>query len=270
MRDSPSDGDGRVALIDRDALSDRLGTSGEVVALELRGAPRRDGIVDLDALLAAVGPADLLESADRSGWSYVIPHDLSPGLLHDDGRRSQLHLAAGGPLDLGPDPLQAIALVADHLGLDPSSEPTPGPPMPFRGGLVGALAYELGDRILPHLAPRARAHGQADVLMRVVGAHIAVSRERDHAYVVVDEDMQRATAAFVRGHLERRCRHGAPHARHDGRDTAPATAVSTSLPRDAHVDVVRAALATIARGDAYQVNLAQQLSAPFAGDIVEL
>ena len=45
-----------------------LGTSGRVVARELVAAPRRDGIVDLDALLEALGACDLLESADRSGW----------------------------------------------------------------------------------------------------------------------------------------------------------------------------------------------------------
>ena len=128
-------------------MIDRLGSCGEVVALELRGAPRRDGIVDVDLLLAAIGPADLLESADRSGWSYLIPHDLAPGMLHDDGSRSVLHLAGGDQLDLGHDPLEAIDLVAGQLGLDPNAEPASGLSMPFRGGLVGALAYELGDQI---------------------------------------------------------------------------------------------------------------------------
>ncbi len=247
-----------------------LGTSGEVGALELRGVPRRDGIVDLDLLLGAVGPADLLESADRSGWSYVIPHDLSPGMLHDDGQRSTLHLTAHRSLDLGPDPLQAIAQVTEHLGLDPTAEPTPGLAMPFRGGLVGALAYELGDRIQPHLRPRPRARGQADVLLRVVGALIAVSRERDHAFAVVDEGIQRSPTSLVRDELERRCRVRAAPALRGEPGPAPSTAVTTSLPRDAHVDAVRTSLATIARGDAYQVNLAQQLSAPFAGDLAEL
>jgi len=251
-------------------MIERLGTSGEVVTLELRGVPRRDGIVDLDRLLAAVGPADLLESADRSGWSAIIPHDLSPGMLHDDGRRSALRFANGERSDLGPDPLQAIAAMTHQLGLDPTAEPTPGPSMPFRGGLVGALAYELGDRILPHLPPRPRARGQADVLLRVVGAHIAVSRERDHAYVVVDEGIQRAPASRVRDDLERRCRDSSDPGRRDAPATAPTTAVSSSLTHDAHVDAVHQALATIARGDAYQVNLAQQLSAPFAGGLIEL
>ena len=44
-----------------------LGTSGVLTARPLDAAPRRDGIVDLDQLLDALGPSDLLESADRSG-----------------------------------------------------------------------------------------------------------------------------------------------------------------------------------------------------------
>jgi para-aminobenzoate synthetase component 1 len=252
-------------------MIERLGTSGEVVALELRDVPRRDGIVDIDLLLAAVGPADLLESADRSGWSYIVPHVLSPGLLHDDGVRSTLVSATGDRFDLGSDPLRAIDLLAERLGLDPTADPAPGLSVPFRGGLVGALAYELGDRILPHLGRRPRAPGQADVLLRITGAHIAISRERDHALVVVDEGIQRSRADRIRRELEQRCRRADPADRAaDARESAPSTAVSTSLPRDAHVAAIHAALASIARGDTYQVNLAQQLTAPFSGDLAEL
>jgi len=251
-------------------MIERLGTSGEVIALELRDVPRRDGIVDLDRLLRAVGPADLLESSDRSGWSYIIPHDLARGLLHDDGFRSAVRFADGAVLDLGPDPLGAIDAVADRLDLDPTAEPSPGLSMPFRGGLVGALAYELGDRILPHLTTRQRTAGQADVLLRIVGASVAVSRERDHALVVVDEGIQQAPAARIRRGLEERCRAAAAAPQAVRAEVSPSTAVSSSLARDAHVAAIRAALAAIGRGDAYQVNLAQQLTAPFEGDLVEL
>jgi len=251
-------------------MIDRLGTSGEVVALELRGAPRRDGIVDLDRLLTAVGPADLLESADRSGWSFLVPHDLSPGLLYDDGLRSSLHLADGEVCDLGSDPLRALDDVAGRLGLDPNAEPGPALSMPFRGGLVGAFAYELGDRILPQVLSRTRAPGQPDLLLRVVGALIAVSRERDLAFVVVDEGIQEMSAARIRRDLEQRCRSKCTGLDAQRHDVARSTVVVTSLARDAHVAAIDLALATIARGDAYQVNLAQQLSAAFDGDLAEL
>ena len=250
-----------------------LGRSGRVRALELIAAPRRDGIVDLDQLLAAVGPADLLESADRTGWSSIVPHDLSPALLADDGLHSRLELADGTAHDLGTDPLAALDAVAAHLGLDPGATPDEDLSMAFRGGLVGALAYELGDRIAPRLERRTRAAGQPDLLLRVAGTVIAVSRERDRALVVVDEGIQQRAAEEVRDDIEQRCRRArttrtALDERTDR--TVHTTTVSTSLPHDAHVAAIRSALDTIARGDAYQVNLTQQLSAPFAGDLHEL
>jgi para-aminobenzoate synthetase component 1 len=256
----------------RPSLSDVLGTSGQVAALELTAAPRRDGIVDLDLLLDALGPADLLESADRSGWTSLVPHALSPGLLVDDGSSSVLHLADGRRVPLGSDPLVALDAVASQLGLDPTATPDDGLSMPFRGGLIGALAYELGDRILPRVARRPRPAGQPDLMLRVAGTVVAVSRERDRAFVVVDEGIQRRSVSEVHGELDARCRAAgaavAPTSRHT--DVPHQTAVTTSLPHDAHLAAIRSVLEVIGRGDAYQVNLAQQLTAPFAGDLMAL
>ncbi len=250
-----------------------LGSSGTVRALELRNAPRRDGIVDLDLLLAAVGPSDLLESADRSGWSSIVPHDLSPALLVDDGTHARLVLADGGVHELGEDPLVALDVVAAELGLDPTATPDAELSMPFRGGLVGAFAYELGDRLLPRIDRRPRDPAQPDMLLRIAGTVIAVSRERDRAAVVVDEGIQQRDAEDVRRDIELRCQRAASAiaAPLDGCDrSVTGGAVTTSLPHAAHAAAVRAALGVIGAGDAYQVNLAQQLTAPFSGDLLEL
>ena len=249
-----------------------LAPSGRVRARELTAAPRRDGIVDIDRLLAAIGPADLLESADRSGWSFLVPHDLSPALLRDDGSGSWLELADGTLHDLGDDPLTALDAVASALGLDPAAVPDTELSMPFRGGLIGALAYELGDRILPRVDRRPRPPGQPDMLLRVAGTVVAVSRERDRATVVVDEGIQGRGIDDVAAELERRCERAAaagPAPDAHGR-SAHVTEVTTSLPHDEHVRAIRATLGVIARGDAYQVNLAQQLTARFSGDLPEL
>lgn len=242
------------------------------MALELTAAPRRDGIVDLDRLLAALGPTDLLESADRSGWSSLVPHELSPGRIVDDGTATRLELADGRHIALGPDPIAALDEVAGHLGLSPCAGPAPELSMPFRGGLVGAFAYELADRIEPRLERRRRRAGQPDLLLRVAGTVVAVSRERDRAFVVVDEGIQQERAETVRDALEQRCRAAAGRPTDDGDRTVPsrATTVTSSLPHDPHRAAVRAVLEHIGRGDAYQVNLAQQLSAPFDGSLVEL
>ena len=249
-----------------------LGASGRVRVLELAAAPRRDGIVDVDQLLEVVGPADMLESADRSGWSFIVPHDLSPGMLVDDGERSRLVLRDGSILELGTDPLAAIDAVADALGLAPDATPASGPSMPFRGGLIGAIAYELGDRILPRVATRTRVSGQPDVMLRVAGTVVAVSRERDHAAVVVDEGIQGTAGDVVHDDIEQRClrRSTTTAISLDACIPPGPTRVSTSLDHAAHTVAVEEVLGIIARGDAYQVNLAQQLSAPFAGDLTAL
>jgi para-aminobenzoate synthetase component I len=255
--------------VSRHSSLSALGRSGRVTVTALAGAPRRDGIVDLDGLLAALGPADLLESADRSGWTSLVPHDLAPAVLHDDGRRTTLRGADGSSVDLGADPLAALDAVARQLGLDPTATPDPGLSVPFRGGLVGALAYELGDRIEPRLARRRRAEGQPDLMLRVAGTVVAVTRERDHAFVVVDEGIQGRPAGDVHAELEQRCRSARTRSGRvgDAVDDTHLAVVATSLPHDEHAAAVREVLAVIGRGDAYQVNLAQQLAAPFVGDL---
>ena len=249
-----------------------LGARGRVSVRALVTAPRRDEIVDIDRLLSAIGPADLLESADRSGWSYLIPHDLSPGVLVDDGERSWLELRDGTVHALGTDPLAALDAVTEALGLRPDAIPDEGPSMPFRGGLVGALAYELGDRILPRIGSRPRSADQPDMMLRVAGTVIAVSRERDHAFVVVDEGIQRCSGDVVHEELEERCLRADVRPMSQSRDgdgPAPTTAI-TSLPHAEYAVAVEEALATIGRGDAYQVNITQRLSAPFSEGLTAL
>lgn len=247
-------------------MSRPLGRAGTVRVHRLDAAPRRDGIVDIDALLDACWPADLLESADRSGWTYLVPHELSPAVAVDDGVRCVLEHSDGSMEDLGSDPLIAIDTLCRRLDLDPHAPNDVSLSVPFRGGLLGALAYELGDRIQLHVPRRTREPGQLDLMLRVVGALIAVPRERDHALLVVDEGLQGAPIGAVRDLLTERCRtriqrHGPDRSSSPGSDGA--VLVSTSLDRDAHAAAVDDVLAWIGRGDAYQVNLAQRLSAPF-------
>ena len=250
-----------------------LGRVGPVVVRGITEAPRRDGIVDLDGLRDLLGPCDLLESADRSGWSYLVPHDLSPAMLVDDGRRARLQHADGTTEDLGTDPMAALDVVAERLGLDPCASADGDLSVPFRGGLVGALAYELGDRIVPRVLRRERAPGQPDLMLRIVGTLVAVPRSRDRALLVVDEGIQRRDASAVHAEIGRRCRvardadvtHG-PGSDADRRGV-PSGVVRTSLPHAAHVAAIEDALARIARGETYQVNLAQQLSSDAAIDL---
>ena len=244
-------------------------TADAVEVLELRAAPRRDGIVDLDRLCDAIGPCDLLESADRSGWSYLVPHHLASGRLVDDGVRSRWLGADGSIEDLGEDPLLAIDTVAGRVGLDPCARPAEGVAVPFTGGLIGALSYEAGTRISGRVPAREEAREEA-VSLRLSGALVAVPRERDRALVVVDPSLHRGSIATVRTDLERRCRDAAAVKASRADTVRSVAAVTTSLPHPEHVAAIASVQARIAAGDTYQVNIAQQLVGHWEGDVTTL
>jgi para-aminobenzoate synthetase component I len=295
-----------------------VSTGARVRTRELTAIPRRDGIVDVDTLLAQldtsarastitgqgpdpaaqVGPGgpcvDLLESADRSGWTFLVPHDLAPALLVDDGVRTTLIGADGRTEDLGTDPLTALDEVAARLALDPCAE-RDATSVPFTGGLLGAFAYELGDRILPRLPRRTRDAGQLDLLLRVVGVLVAIPRERDRVVAVADATILAATwarpmhlagtdpAGAALDLLAARCaptaagdrsgtlsRAPGPVGAQRGPHAEPRTLVTTSLPPLVHAAAVQHVQARIAAGDVYQVNVAQRLEARFAGGLHEL
>jgi len=247
-----------------------------VEVLELRDAPRRDGIVDLDRLCDAVGPCDVLESADRSGWSFLVPHHLASGRLIDDGARTRWFGADGTVEDLGDDPLEAIDTIAARAGLDPCAPSAPGVAVPFTGGLIGALSYELGARISGLVPPRESSHEVA-LSLRLTGALVAIPRERDRALVLVDPQLHERPISAVRADLELRCRSTASTADPrraalaHGRTPGPgSTGITTSLPHAAHVAAIEAVRARIAAGDTYQVNIAQQLRGHWDGDVTAL
>lgn len=77
----------------------------------------------------------------------------------DDGRMTTF-FDDDGAHTLGPDPLAALDDLCAHVGLDPTTAPTPGLP-PFSGGLIGAVAYDLGRRVesVGLRARRDRPHG---------------------------------------------------------------------------------------------------------------
>jgi para-aminobenzoate synthetase component 1 len=251
--------------------------AGAVEVVALPDAPRRDGIVDVDLLVRALWPVDLLESADRSGWTSLVPHATTLARLRDDGGRTRLSDRTGRTTDLGPDPAAALDAVCARHGLDPLAAAPAHVPMPFRGGLVGALAYELGARLAPGPVPLPPAGTLAvpDVDLRLTGVVVAVPRERDRAVLVIDRGLEPedpgAIVRRVAARLRAVGRDGpAPRAGDDEPADPAAGIVLTSLPHAAHVAAVEAVLALVAAGDAYQVNIAQRLRAPWPGDLTTL
>ncbi len=243
--------------------------SGRVEVVELHGTPRRDGIVDVDALVERLWPVDLLESADRSGWTAIVPHALADATVTTgDGRTVLRDLRTGAITDLGADVADALDRICARFGLDPAATPPADVPAPFRGGLVGALAYELGARLAPGGVPVPPGADQPELALRLTGAVIAVPRDRDRALLVLDRGLLRTAPGAAVAHVEAAlARPAAPRPGHGEPTGRP---VLTSLPHADHVAAVGAVHRLLAAGDAYQVNLAQRLRAGWDGDVLGL
>lgn len=225
--------------------------------LPLDGVPRtRAGLVDLDRVAAALGDADVLETAtDHDGWSYVVPSG-GPRLV-DDGHRTRMLYPDGEADDLGPDPFAALEEWCTAHAITPDAPADPALP-PFSGGLVGAFAYDLARRVerLPALAADDRR--QRHLSLRVAEVVVAVHPRREDAVLVVrplgtpPADLERRVEAVVTALA------AAP--------TIAATPVpsprdvTTSLPRTDYLCAVVTALDHIAAGDCFQVNLTQRLT----------
>lgn len=237
------------------------------------------GRVDLQACVRALSPVDLLESGDDSGWHYLVPHGR--WRLVDDGQRSRL-LADGHVVrDLGADPFAALDRLCGELGVHPDADPEPGLP-PLSGGLVGALAYDLGRRTerLPALALQDREG--LHLSLRVAEVVCAVTPARDRALLLArplpaslagtraPERRARDRCEQVRLRLARAARTAdVPYPPTPPPQPRPQVAW-TSLPRAGYLAAVETVLDAIGAGAVFQVNLAQRLSAHWAGDVHHL
>jgi para-aminobenzoate synthetase component I len=236
----------------------------------LQDPPRvRDGRVDLDGIADALAPCDVLESAGPAGWSYLVPSHGS--VLRDDGHRTLLHHPTGEVEDLGTDPFTALERRCLDLGIVPQA-PRDADLPPFTGGYVGAFSYELARRVerLPVLArpgpPTPHLH------LRLVDLAIAVTADRGRAMIVGRDLSGRGGLGARAAALAARLRPGAAGPpRSPGAHAQPTPGpVRTSLPRDTYLAAVEAVLERIAAGDAFQVNVAQRLTARWDGDVVAL
>ena len=199
----------------------------------------------------------LLESA-RPGrnarWTYltvdpvaVLDEPAAGGDPFAVARRLLARLASGGP--------------TRHDG-------APDAP-PFLGGLVGFLAYELGDLLERLPAPPADDQGLPILRLALHDWVIAWDRRTGGAWLAgraLDGDGQRLVRrlAEVRARLRRsrRFASAADSTADDERDLD----FTSSLDRAAYEAGVEAVRQRIARGDIYQANLTRRLSTPFDAD----
>jgi para-aminobenzoate synthetase component 1 len=206
----------------------------------------------------------LLESA-RPGrnarWSYLAADPVA--VLTEP--------AGGDPFAVARQLLGRLAAdepVAETETGDPAGAPD-GPPdaPPFLGGLVGFLAYELGD-VLERL-PAPPPDDQDLPLLRLA-LHdwtIAWDRRTGRAWLAgraLDGDADRLARRLAE--VRDRVRIGRPRAATLPDAEPVELAFRSSLDRPAYEAGVEAVREHIARGHLYQANLTRRLATPFDGD----
>ncbi|HET7563146.1 MAG TPA: aminodeoxychorismate synthase component I [Rhodanobacteraceae bacterium] len=192
----------------------------------------------------------LLESAAhgaRARWDILPAFPQGGFALHRDGRVRDLHgrELGGGFLAQLDAAWRAERAVATHAG----------PELPFRGGWLLYLGYELAGEVEPTLRlPRAPASAAPVALALRCPAAILVDRHGQRTWLVAEPGHAQALDA-MRGDLET-----SPGSTNDV-DAAPA--VSEDEPQD-FISGVERIHDYLRRGDTFQVNLSRAWRARYA------
>jgi para-aminobenzoate synthetase component 1 len=206
----------------------------------------------------------LLESA-RPGrnarWSYLTADPVA--VLTEPA-------AGGDPFAVARRLLTRLA--ADEVVVDGDAQMAP----PFLGGLVGYLAYELGDLLERLPPPPADDTGLPLLRLALHDWTIAWDRRSGSAWLAgraIDGDAARLTGRLAEVRERLRLGLATGFAPRPGRD--PSTAAGSgpmelvfrsSLDRPDYLAGVAAVRERIAGGEIYQANLTRRLETPFDGD----
>jgi para-aminobenzoate synthetase component 1 len=183
--------------------------------------------------------------------------------------RMQFRIAAGdtadplAALDAALGPLAPGARAASH-------------PVPFAGGAVVALAYELKNALERLPQTQIEDANAPHLLVAIYDAVVAYDHRR-HAYLVASWHLDDAALArYAEEVLDAAAAVAveAPGARRRDGDRGVATAVplaiTTNLDPGEYARRVERIRAYIAAGDVYQVNLSMRLRAPLGGEALDL
>ena len=242
--------------------------------IEVADPPRRhDGTIDLDLVVARLGPESVtvLEAARglpyAGRWSWIVPHT---GVRVTATEERATLVSPGDTYPLPGDPLAGVDHLLRSLGLSLTAGARADLP-PFTGGVAGAWSYDLARVIerLPVEAEDDRGHPVLDLVV----ADTVVGIDHDHEQVLVVHRpgmLERLGAlATVPEELVARLAHGTRtplSPEHPG----PGPPLTTTFSPGDYQKAVGVALDHIAAGDTFQVNLSQRLTAPWTGTTWEL
>jgi para-aminobenzoate synthetase component I len=228
-----------------------------------RGAPSRGQLALSMPLpeLAGLAPLDLAERLCGLPGMTLL-ESARPG------RRARWSYLAADPLDMlesaddGPDPFVDARRLLARMDAAPGAGPLA---MPFAGGLMGFLGYDLGRR-LEHL-PAFAAVDQwlPELRLGLYDQVIAVDHGSGQVWLAsraVDGDRDRLLArrddVLARLH--------APSNASPPRTVDPPGTFASNLDRAGYMAMVEAVRREIARGELYQANVARRLDAAFSAD----
>lgn len=211
--------------------------------------PFFDSPTEIARRLESLGPVSLLDSggSERGRWDVVAAAPTETITL--DGH------ASDAEIEIFIERLLKLETAIEAQGLQGGDA---GEALPFHGGLVGFLSYELGRR-LQGLNPSAGAE-QALAVVRHYPWAIVQDRQRGRSHLVgepAEEQLADQIASLLTGRAEARSQFSLNSA------FRGAWSYSDYALRFARVKEY------ILAGDCYQINLGQPFRAPYTGDLLE-
>jgi aminodeoxychorismate synthase component I len=213
-------------------------------------------------LLESVGdhPAD-------GRWSFlgINPYRTVRGWAD---RTESVDFAPDGSRRATTDARHPLDAFADALArAATSTTPDDGPP--FRGGAVGALAYDLGETIEP-TAATPEPFADAPLLdMGFYNGVVAYDHREQVAWVYATNAEGSPEPSWLRRAASLMARRASP-ASCEAKPTFACGPISSAVTPEGYVKAVRAAKEYIAAGDVYQVNVAQEFIVPCAASPFDL
>ncbi|MCG5237510.1 aminodeoxychorismate synthase component I [Xanthobacter oligotrophicus] len=217
--------------------------------------PYRDPFAVLHAFADAPYCAFLDSAAEgdaRARWSYLGADPFQVITSAADGVRVDGRIVPGHPFDV-----LAVALAASAVPAEPS-------PVPFRGGAMGYLGYELGRHLERLPAPRPARPAVPELVLGLYDTVLAFDRLERRAYIVSTGRPEHGAAAKARAQVR-------AEAFRRRLETAPAIAPAPDfsltgrfVPEQPRAQVeasVARVIEYIRAGDIFQANLTQQMRA---------